>query len=524
MVDSHRFQERKTILADSATATGLDWIDGIVVGVYIGLVLGIGWYYGRQQKTTDEYFVGNRGMNSTLVGISMYATLFSTITYLSSPGEYLGKGPVILCSLLSIPIAYLLVGYWIVPIYMKRQVTSAYELLEDRLGLTVRLLAASLFILIRMGWMSLLIYMPSVAIVEMLGWEQKWLPAVIFTTGGVAIIYASIGGLRSVVITDLFQFVLLFGGAVLVISTVTVNIGGFGWFPTSWQPDWDTQPFFSADPNVRVTVFGTILGGVLWWLCTAGSDQTAIQRFMSTGSATAARRSFLINSIAGASVTLILALVGFSLLGFYQIHPEFLPEGKSIAEAADRLFPRYLAHYLPSGVAGLVLAALFAAAMSSIDSGVNSISAVTLTDFVDRFRSRPLTEKQHMLTARLLAFGIGLVVVCISSLLMKHVPGNFVELANRVSNLLISPLFLMFFMALFVPFATAKGAIAAVVSSSATAIIVAYWKPLVAVMGIEPVFFKEISFQWIQPSALVMGIVTGCGVSLLERALKRQNG
>ncbi|MCH2202764.1 MAG: sodium/solute symporter [Fuerstiella sp.] len=509
-------------MSDPGSATGLDWLDVIVVGVYIGLVLGIGWYYGRQQRNTDEYFVGNRGMNSTLVGISMYATLFSTITYLSTPGEYLSKGPVIFCTLFSIPIVYFLVGYWIIPVYMKHRVTSAYELLEDRLGVKVRLLAAGLFILIRLAWMSLLIYLPAISILEMLGLEEKWLPAVVFTTGGVAIVYASIGGLRAVVVTDLFQFLLLFGGAILVIATVTFNFGGFDWFPTSWQPGWDRQPLFSTDPNVRVTVFGTILGGVLWWLCTAGSDQTAIQRFMSTGSAAAARRSFLINSCAGASVALLLALVGFSLLGFYQAHPEFLPDGQSIEESADKLFPSYLARRLPGGVAGLVLAALFAAAMSSLDSGVNSISAVTLTDFVDRCRSRPLTEKQRILAARSLAFGIGLIVVCVSSFVIKHVPGNFMEITNRVSNLLISPLFLPFFMAIFVPFSTAKGAIAAMISSSAAAIVVAYWKPLVATLGIEPVFFKEISFQWIQPCALVTGIAVGCGVSLLERMVKRQ--
>lgn len=507
-------------MSETVNAVGLGWIDGTVVAVYICFVLGIGWYYGRQQKSTDEYFVGNRGMNSVLVGISMYATLFSTITYLSSPGEYLGKGPVILSGLLGIPFVYLIVGYWIIPVYMRRHVTSAYELLEAKLGVQVRLMAASLFVLIRLAWMSLLIYLPSSAIIEMLGLEKTYLPWVVLTTGGVAIIYASIGGLRAVVITDLFQFVLLFGGAIMVIATVTTDLGGLHWFPTSWQEHWDTQPVFSLNPNVRVTVLGTILSGVLWWTCTAGADQTAIQRFMSTGSPSAARRSFLINSLAGASVTTILALVGFSLLGYYQAHPEFIPEGKTISEAADKLFPRYLAFHLPTGIAGLVLAALFAAAMSSVDSGVNSISAVVLTDFVDRFRRKPLTERQHILAARFLAFGIGVVVVLTGSFLMKHVPGNFVEISNRIANLLVTPLFLVFFMAIFVPFATPAGAVVAMISSGATAIVVAYWTPLTNYLEVEPVFWKEISFQWIQPCALFAGVLTGCAVSLLERALR----
>ena len=507
---------------ETVHAVGLGWLDGIVVGFYISLVLGIGWYYGRRQKSTDEYFVGNRGMNSVLVGVSMYATLFSTITYLSSPGEYLGKGPVILSGLLAIPFVYLLVGYWIIPVYMQRQVTSAYELLEDKLGIQVRLLAASLFVLIRLGWMSLLIYLPSTAILEMLGFDRTYLPWVILTTGGVAIIYASIGGLRAVVITDLFQFILLFGGATLVIATVTIDLGGFHWFPTSWQSHWDSQPIFSINPNVRVTVFGTVLTGILWWMCTAGADQTAIQRFMSTGSPSAARRAFLINSLSGASVTIILALVGFSLLAYYQLHPEFLPEGQNISEAADKLFPRYLAFHLPRGIGGLVLAALFAAAMSSVDSGVNSISAVVLTDFVDRFRGTPLTERQHILVARCLAFGIGVIVVLTGSFLMKHVPGNFVEISNRIANLLVTPLFLVFFMAIFVPFATSTGAVASMISSSAMAIVVAYWKPLMNYLDVEPVFWKEISFQWIQPCALLSGVVVGCAVSLLERAIRKR--
>lgn len=504
---------------------GLHWIDGIVIAIYACSTLGIGWYYGRQQRNTDEYFVGNRAMSPFLVGISLFATLFSTITYLSSPGEYISHGPVILAGIVSIPIVYFIVGYLMIPVYMRHRVTSAYELLEIKLGPEVRLLAATLFIVLRLAWMSLLIYMASTAMLEMLGIgkedEDKWLPVIVLLTGSVAIIYASIGGLRAVVITDLLQFVLLFGGAVLVIVMVTVRLGGFSWFPTSWAANWDTQPLFSFDPNVRVTVFGTILAGTLWWIGTAGSDQTAIQRFMSTGNARAARRSFLMNSIAGAMVTLVLSLVGFSLLGYFQSDPTLLPEGKTLEEAADRLFPYFISHHIPVGLSGLVVSGLFAAAMSSIDSGVNSISAVVMTDFVDRFRSRPISEKAHVLAAKLLAFGIGVIVVTVSSFVMKHVPGNFLEMTQRISNLLVSPIFIMFFMALFVPFATSRGTIAGVIFGSFAAVIVAYWGPLIAALEVEPRYLKAISFQWIQPVAFVTSLAVACTASLLDRMVSR---
>ena len=508
------------------TSDGLHWVDGIVITIYACSTLGIGWYYGRKQRNTDEYFVGNRSMNPLLVGISLFATLFSTVSYLSLPGEYISHGPVIITGILSIPIVYFIVGYLMVPVYMRYQVTSAYELLETKLGPSVRLLAAALFVLLRLGWMSLLIYLASSVMLEMLGIahedEATWLPVVVLVTGFVAILYASIGGLRAVVITDLLQFLLLFGGAVLVVTTVTVRLGGFDWFPTSWAANWDTQPLFSFDPNVRVTVFGTILTGTLWWIGTAGSDQTAIQRFMSTGSAKAARRSYLMNSVAGAMVTIVLALVGFSLLGYFQSDPTLLPEGRSLVASADRLFPYYISHHLPIGLSGLIVSGLFAAAMSSIDSGVNSISAVVLTDFVDRFRSRPMPEKTHILAAKAVAFGIGVIVVLTSSFAMKHVPGNFLEMGHRIANLLVGPIFIMFFMALFVPFATSRGTIVGVILGSVAAVIVAYWEPLIDSLGVEPQYLKTISFQWIQPVTFVTGLSTACAASLFERVIQRR--
>ena len=503
-----------------STNPGLHWLDGVVLLIYVGFVIGIGLYYGRRQKSTDEYFVGNRAMNSTLLGISLFATLFSTISYLSTPGEYIAKGPVTAFQALATLISFFIVGYLLIPFYMRRRVTSAYELLEDKLGLEVRLLAATLFVAMRLFWMALLIFMASNAILVTLGWGEDGLPWLVLATGSVAIFYASIGGLRAVVITDLFQCVLLFGGAVLVITTVTVSLGGFGWFPTSWQEGWDTQPLFSFDPNVRVTLFGTVLTGVLWWVCTAGGDQTAIQRFMASGSPKAARRSFLINTIVGTGITLLLLLVGLSLLGYFQSHPEHIPEGKTLESAADSLFPHYISIALPPGVAGLILSALFAAAMSSIDSGVNSITAVVLTDYVQRFRKQPLSEKTRVRLAKVMAITIGLVVISLGAYVIKDVPGNLLGMAQRVANLLVSPIFVLFFMALCVPFATKWGTIAGALAGSAAAVTVAYWEPILEFLSIEPEFVKAISFQWIQPCALTVGIGVACAGSLLERLLR----
>ena len=133
-----------------------------------------------------------------------------------------------------------------------------------------------------------------------------------------SVVYTSIGGLRAVIITDLIQTVLLFGGALTVIAVVTYDQGGLGWFPTQWQAHWDVQPLFSFDPGTRMTVFGTVLSITTFYVCTAIGDQVSVQRFMSTRDMVAARRAFLTQLCAAALVTTTLAVVGLSLLGYFQ--------------------------------------------------------------------------------------------------------------------------------------------------------------------------------------------------------------
>ena len=137
-------------LAELRHGSGLHAIDWVVIVLYAGSTIGLGWYYNRRQSTTKEYFVGSGRMNPLLIGISLFATLLSSISYLSFPGEALGRGPVVLTHVLALPLVYLIVAYVLLPVYMRQRLTSVYELLEHNLGIGICLLAAIMFILLRL--------------------------------------------------------------------------------------------------------------------------------------------------------------------------------------------------------------------------------------------------------------------------------------------------------------------------------------------------------------------------------------
>ena len=504
---------------------GLGTLDWIIILIYASSIIGLGYYYSRKQKNIREYFVGSGKMNPVLVGISLFATLLSTISYMAYPGEMIAKGPgTILASLLTLPFIYLLVTRLLLGVYMTQSVTSAYELLEKRLGLGIRILGATMFLVLRLVWMSLLVYVAASAMTVMMGVGKEWIPYIVLATGFVSVIYTSLGGLGAVVITDFLQTVLLLGGALLVVVLISISLGGFSWFPTSWQPTWDVQPLFSLDPRVRVTILGGLVTGIIWYVCTAGGDQVSIQRFMATGDARAAGRSYLTQMCVSAAVSVALALVGFSLLGYFTQRPEALPAGMSLATDGDKIFPFFVAYHLPAGISGLVVAAMFAAAMSSIDSGVNSITAVIMTDFLDRFGHKPKTDRGHVRLARLLAFGVGTVVV-IGSSFMEYVPGNFVGVTQRTTNLLVTPLFALFCFALFIPIARPLGVVVGTIYGVSTALLVAFSGSLYETLEgatffdvSSPIDVTPISFQWIAPLALAVNLGAGTLLSLMLRS------
>ncbi len=480
----------------------LDWV---VLVVYAGALLGIGFYfYSRQSGTTEEFFVGNRRTSPLLAGISMFTALTSIITYIGTPGEYVQNGPVLvyLANLISLPFVLLVVGWGMIPVFMRLPITSVYELLEARLGLAVRRTGSLAYMVTRLVWMALILFTAAKVLVYVTGCDPRWAPFISIAIGIVTTTYTLFGGIKTVMITEAVQFCLLVVGALLTIATITWKLGGFGaWWPARWEPHWAPQPFFSLDPHVRVTVFGTLIYYSVATIAQIGSDQAAVQRFLTTRDAPAARRALILNGIAVVIVTFILGLVGASLMGFYRLHPQSIPAGLTLERNGDAFFPLYITQFLPAGVAGLVVASLLAAAMSCLSAGINSLIAILSKDFIENSPSlAPSTEAQRLRLTRWLALAIGGLVV-VGTIGIGLVRGNIFEVAGKTVNLLTCPLFGIFFLAFFVPKSTPFGALIGATYSTTAAIIVAYWDVLT---GTPPV-----TFLWIAPISMAVSLSTG---------------
>lgn len=491
-------------------------LDVIAIAVYALVGLYIGWRTSRRQEvSTEEFFVAGRGAGSLLVGISMVATLLSTISYLSTPGEVIKNGPGIYWCLLHIPISFGIIGYLVIPHVMKHKVTSGYELLQERFGMAIRQMGALLFVLIRITWLGFIIFTCGWAVSKITGVP---LPYFLVFVGVITTIYTVMGGVRAVMITDVLQFVIMVAGGLLAIGYVTWKCEGVSWWP-DWSStqiaSWKEVKFVSVNPFDRVTVVSAILCTCYFWISVSTSDQLMIQRYLCTRNAHVARRSLLNGMLGDAIISSVLAVVGLALLGLYLRFPGLLPDpSQSVGRQADQLFPHFIGSILPAGFSGLLVAALFAAAMSSLSSGISAISSVLITDFRSVF-ARGLADDQKSLVRRARGIGvwIGAVAIGLSStnfLVAKVFPdANLFELGFKISEFFAAPLFVLFLLAFFVPFSTPAGAWTAVVVGIVSGVLFSYWKPIVG----QFTETGEFSFLWISPATACCSLLSAVVVS-----------
>ncbi len=524
-------------------------LDLAMMALYAGVMLWIGWAYSRRVQSSDDYFVAGRGARSSVVGISMIAALLSTVSFLAYPGELITYGPGLAWSLLHNPFTFLIVGFLIIPHIMKYRITSGYELLENRFGLGVRKAASLLFLAIRLLWMAFVLFLCGTAVSVV---TQIPLIYVLLAVGIITTASTVMGGIRAVLLTDVIQFIIHVGSGVLIIAYVVYRCGGIGpvfnWDPQAVaQLNWPEVKVFSLSTFDRVTILGAVINAALWWICTATSDQMMIQRYLCTRDVKAARRSFLHCMIGDAAISIVLWGIAAALLAYFLRFAGDRPDpGASIVSQADRLFPHFIATVLPSGIRGIVVAALFADAMQSLSSGISALGTVLVVDFKSVFargipsgstdhadaapssppRSSPTTDVRlddanapaadsGALARRAKIVGLGVGVIAVSlSFVIGYVPGrNILDMTYRMSGFFTVPLFVLFAMAFFVRFATPAGAWAAIAMGFGAGLLFSYWRQIVGQFADT----GDFSVILIMPCSLILSLGAGILVSLASR-------
>ncbi len=373
-------------------------LDMLVMGVYLAIMLIIGLCFARRQHSTETYFLANRSMPWAPVALSMYASLTSATTYLALPSEAYHRNIAIVVAGLSSLLAAPLLIFLIYPVYRRLRVTTSYEYIGQRFGPRARWVTSLLFVLARLSWMGLVVFAPSLALSLMTGWPL-W--ACILSMGLLATSYTAMGGLSAVLWTDVAQFIVLVGGAIWVaIAVSTGTPGGVSQILEHASSTGRLDVFAWRPRLAETTLISAGLCFFLQMLQDYGTDQVSVQRLMAIRKDSGVVKALLFNSMTDLLMIGLLLFIGLGILAFYAASgapPEL--------SQPDQLLPHFIVNQLPAGIAGLLITAILAAAMSSMDSGINSLATVITSDLV-----RPLRPDLPDAKALRLARGLTLVL------------------------------------------------------------------------------------------------------------------
>ena len=426
--------------------THFGWLNWTVLILYLVAMLGMGIYFMQRENGAEDFFKGGGRIPWWAAGISIYATMLSAITYMAIPAKAYATDWTYYPMLWMIPVVGFPVIWYYLPYFRRLKAASAYAILEERFNLATRMMASTLFCIFMVARMALVMYLPSLALTAVTGID---IYLCIILMGLVTIVYCTMGGVEAVIWGDVVQGCILVGGAIFAALYLWGNTEGG--FSGAWQlaVDNDKMRLFiwSLDYR-RVTFWVAIIGGgIANNLISYTSDQTVIQRYMTTKDEKSAGRSILVNGFMSVFISVAFYFIGTGLYTFYKTHPQSLD---ITMQQGDAIFPYFMMSQMPAGIAGLLIAAIFAATMSTISSNINSVSTAFSVDFIQRFRPS-IKDATLLRVARWTCIVSGLMGLGIALLMATWDIASLLDYFNTILGLLTSGLGGLFVMAVFFP-------------------------------------------------------------------------
>ena len=446
-------------------------LDIVVIALYFFILAGMGWFFAKRQKNTNDYFKGGGRIPWWAAGLSIFGTALSAITFMAIPAKtYATDWGYFMLNMTIFLVAPVIIGLFI-PFYRRLNVTSAYEFLENRFNLVIRLIGSLSFILFQVGRMGVVLFLPSIALNVVTGID---IFVCIALMGFVSLIYTMMGGIEAVIWTDVVQVIVLLGGALLSLALIIIKIDGG--FSTIMAVAADRHKFNIFDLTLSLkqpTVWVMLLGGIFANITTYGTDQTMVQRYMTTKTQKEANRSVWTNAVLTIPATLIFFFVGTALFVFYKSFPA---EMNPAFQNNDAIFPWYIASQLPAGISGLLIAGIFAAAMSSLSSSMNSAATAYSTDVHFRFGWSKNMEQLKL--ARIVTLVIGITGTLFAFMMATMDIKSLWDEFQKVLGLIIGSLGGVFLLGILSKRANSAGALTGIVASILVQIFVAVYQPV----------------------------------------------
>ena len=410
----------------------LRWLDWIVIVVYLAAMVGIGmyFYFGEKRDSTANFFVGGRSIPFWAAGISLYATNTSSISFIAIPAKSFETNWQYLTNNLIAIVGLMFVATWVVPLLRRLDLMSVFSYLETRFHPAIRMLASALCIVMQIGSrMSVILFLPALAIATITGIDVVWS---ILIMGGFTILYTTLGGMKAVIWTDFVQVFVMFGGAVFAIGFIVYNIqGGVPAFLDTAMAEQKMHLLDFSFDLTKATVWGFIFLVLFDVVLTFPKDQVLMQRVLSTKSDRNAGRSVWTMAAIMAPGGFVFYLIGTALFVYYKAHPERMNPTLPI----DATFPLFIAAELPMGVTGLIIAGIFAAAMSTLSSIINSVSTLASVDFYEKIAKNP-TPKKSVLFAEVAGIVVGLVAIGLAIVLSRYDIHSLFDVSIELAGLL----------------------------------------------------------------------------------------
>ncbi|MCA0991578.1 sodium:solute symporter [Pseudalkalibacillus hwajinpoensis] len=467
-------------------------LDYIVLVVYI---LGIAWFgarFGKKQNTTKDYFLGGRSIPWWAIGLSVMATQASAITFIGAPGWGYEGGLERINTFINVPLAMAFLIATIVPFFYRAEVYTAYEYLERRFGAGTRTLSAALFLVARGLATGVVLYAPALVLSVVTGWDIK---LTIILMAVIAVSYTVLGGISAVIWTDVIQMFVLWLGAAISIVVILVKVpGGMSSILGSASDAGMLESLnFSFDLSVEYSVWAGVIGGFFLHAAYFGTDQSQIQRVLTSKSIRESKLSLVLSGVLLIPQMLLFLFIGILLFAFYQTF------GDPNIDNLNELFPLFVVNQLPAGISGLIIAGVFAAAMSSLDSALNSLSAVSIRDFYGQFVKKNASDEHYLKASRWATIFWGIYATIFAFFAANL--GPVIEAVNKIGSYFYGALLGVFILAIFTKRTNGVGAVTGIIAG------------MLSVWGVTQ--FAEVSWLYNNFVGAIVSVGVGYVVSLI---------